>query len=457
MRRLTPPEPDIELYKERFNSGKDLLQRTETGQALSNLVERIDEPMVVALDGGWGEGKSFFLKCWVGAHFLNDEYSTQTVYFDAFENDYADEPLISLVGCIADRFPPSTVKKTKEKAVGAMKALAMPIARITMNAVTRGASDEIGALIADQFQNVEHAEDIAKGLMADTNSELSKASETFWQKEDIRRKAMDTFKATLKALTEPEEDGTPTQKLVIVVDELDRCRPDYALSLLEIIKHFFDVPGVHFVLGVNMRELENSVKARYGTDIDAGLYLQKFVTLKMQLPRYGGSVRQSNGADYFDKMASKMEMLEEFKNWGRFYLSCMQGDPLLTPRASKRILTQLAATPVPKSGGGGIDGTMCFFATGFAISKVLYPELLDKAQKGDLSLGQLPFFQKEYETIKHEQEIAKARWSALLSPEKGWSPVSPLEEEYKDSLSAINRSRNLMMAQLMRSQVELLG
>ena len=78
---------------------------------------------------------------------------------------------------------------------------------------------------------------------------------------------MYAFRLTLEELTKPD-DAKPI-KLVIVVDELDRCRPDYALSLLEIIKHFFNVEGVHFVLGVNLSELQNIVRARYGRNIKA--------------------------------------------------------------------------------------------------------------------------------------------------------------------------------------------
>ena len=73
------------------------------------------------------------------------------------------------------------------------------------------------------------------------------------------------------------------QKLVIVIDELDRCRPDFALSMLEILKHLFHVPNGHFVLGVNLTALEHSVRARYGTGLDAGRYLKKFYNLIFEL------------------------------------------------------------------------------------------------------------------------------------------------------------------------------
>jgi len=88
---------------------------------------------------------------------------------------------------------------------------------------------------------------------------------------------MENFKTGLCALTKTK-DGKK-KNLVIIIDELDRCRPDYALSILEYIKHFFSEPIVHFVLGVNFNMLTNSVKTRYGQDIDANSYLKKFITI----------------------------------------------------------------------------------------------------------------------------------------------------------------------------------
>jgi predicted AAA+ superfamily ATPase len=96
------PVPDITLYEDGFKKF-DLLDRGEKGKQLSELVERIDDPLVIAIDGPWGSGKSFFLKCWVGAHSVENEGSAKTVYFDAFENDFLDDPLLSLTSAITDR------------------------------------------------------------------------------------------------------------------------------------------------------------------------------------------------------------------------------------------------------------------------------------------------------------------------------------------------------------------
>jgi len=62
------------------------------------------------------------------------------------------------------------------------------------------------------------------------------------------------------------------------VDELDRCRPDFALGLLERIKHLFDVEGIAFVLLVNRSQIEGYIRTVYG-NADAEAYLLKFGSL----------------------------------------------------------------------------------------------------------------------------------------------------------------------------------
>lgn len=269
--RLTPKEPVFKPGEIGFPED-DPLDRAASGKALSGLVERIEDPMVIALDGGWGTGKSWFLKRWVGQHRLDYPDQARTVYFDAFAHDYLDDPLVAVMGVlIAELEPDSAAEKdTWTKIKTAAWKLRKPAARIAL-AVGTGSATEFGGAALDAGAK-------ALGKLA------TETADDFWDKEASRRDAMHEFGAALKALTLPGgEEGTP-RKLVIVVDELDRCRPDYALSLLEVIKHFFAVDHVHFVLGVNLRELENMVRVRYGTQEGASLYLQKFVTLTMELP-----------------------------------------------------------------------------------------------------------------------------------------------------------------------------
>ncbi len=73
--------------------------------------------------------------------------------------------------------------------------------------------------------------------------------------------------------------------LVIIIDELDRCKPTFAVEILEKIKHLFSVEEVVFVLVMNREQLEESIKCVYGQNIDSHTYLQKFITFEIKLPK----------------------------------------------------------------------------------------------------------------------------------------------------------------------------
>lgn len=288
--RITVPPLKIDLYKKGF-AGVCKLDRKADGEKLSNLVERISEPLVIALDAPWGAGKSVFLQCWVGEHLKNEhEHKANTVYFDAFKHDFLDDPLVGLTSAISDRFAEkSKTNNALKKVKQAASKLAKPTARVALAFGTAGISELTGAVVDVALQT--------------GSQELAKASESFWKKEDGKRAAMLGFRTALSELA-------TEQKLVIVIDELDRCRPDYALSLLEVIKHFFDVDNVHFVLGINRAELENSVRARYGSGVDAGTYLQKFISVTMPLPKRNRDFRWDVNLDHLKEVGEYLNITD---------------------------------------------------------------------------------------------------------------------------------------------------
>ncbi len=277
--KLFPQDNEVVLYETGFDD--DVLERKTTSKQLSELVERIEDPIVLALDDKWGSGKTFFLKRWVAAHTAENNGTATTVYFDAFENDYLTDPLVSIITAVSDRLPDAqaaTVKKWKS----ATAKLAKPALGIALSVATFGAKqylDEIGDVIAEA-----------------ASGEAKDATQDLWDIEKDRKEAMADFRSLLSELTRKAE-----APIVIVVDELDRCRPDYALTVLELIKHFFSVPEVHFILGINGKALENSVKARYGAEIDAERYLRKFINVSFSLPR---TIGERGEVDVVAKYAS---------------------------------------------------------------------------------------------------------------------------------------------------------
>lgn len=290
--KILPPELPVDLYKEGFGE-KDLLEREKVGKSLSDLIDRIDDPLVIALNGQWGTGKSHFLKRWVGAHTVKNGSKATTVYFDAFAHDYITDPLPALVSALTERLPVGDEAKAQRVKAAAFK-LAKPLARICLAVATFGATEALG--------------DIGDVVAEAVSDEGAVSLEKYWKEETGRREAMLEFKDAIEALATPTLEGHTGSSLVFVIDELDRCRPDYALEVLEIIKHFFSVPHVHFILGVNLHALENSVKARYGVNTDGHAYLKKFIQITLELPVELGDIHNKKSANlvYLDHLIEEM-------------------------------------------------------------------------------------------------------------------------------------------------------
>ena len=94
-------------------------------------------------------------------------------------------------------------------------------------------------------------------------------------KKELREKVNEFFNSLL-----PEKGN----RLIIMVDELDRCKPSYAVKLLERIKHYFTNDRITFVFSVNTYELEKTIRKYYGDDFDAGRYLSRFFDLHISIP-----------------------------------------------------------------------------------------------------------------------------------------------------------------------------
>lgn len=406
--RPTIPEPKIKLYKDGFDE-HDKLSRKPTGEKLSELVERVDDPLVIALDGAWGGGKSLFLKCWVGEHLKRDGNTTQTVYFDAFEHDFLDDPLIALTGAIAERFEEAddkTAQKAWKKAKQVAPALGRALVRTGVSVATAGL--------------VTQADELADAAINTVSSELDGEIAEFWKRESGKRVAMEGFRQALIDLTEPNEDETPTRKLIVVIDELDRCRPDYALSLLEIIKHFFNVSGVHFVLGVNLSELENSVRVRYGSKVDAATYLQKFYSIVMKLPR---RIQYTQDYElYFLHASGQMQIPKSIHEITGALLKLYKGPTPMTPRTIQRILSVLALLPPNRP--QHISDEILVTA---AIVKVCAPGVYEAMRRNEVTVQNL---QQVFSFGSDEQHL----WNLVLKAASGsqveWGPGQLLISEY---------------------------
>lgn len=393
--KLFPDEPAFIVGEKGFDDlddhGQklDVLDRKAQGQRLTDLVDRVDQPLVIALDGGWGSGKSHFLKLWCGAHVRELGGKAEVIYFDAFEHDFLDDPLVSLVSRMTSQ---AAAKSWSAKAIDQVKKAAFPVAKL----VTRAG---LAALTAGASEVATAVGDAALAKVAEASDETVK---NFWHVEAGKIAAMHSFRSALADLTSPKAEGEAPRKLVFVVDELDRCRPDFALSLLEIIKHFFAVPNVNFVLGVNLAALEQLVCNRYGAGMaEASAYLQKFIHLRMALPkhhdRYG---RFSSSIVYLEKLLRTGEVTDrvhtEIMNQA-MYISRSHD---LTLRDANRIQLELALIGPTLELQGNYLGVLI----SLLLMKAVSPKTYLRFMTGKANLGEIEtFLGKPSEGDGHEE------------------------------------------------------
>lgn len=273
--RILPVVPKID-DQTGLKDEHDLFKLRALADGMTNLVSVIDDPMVIAFDGPWGSGKSTFLRQWAGELRKKD---FPVILFDAFENDYVSDAFAALAREIVELIDKKTGKQEvgtdlKKKAISVGKLLLKSGGKIALKVGTRVAT---AGMVSDA--------DI-KDALDSAGEEVSEVYENYMEEllesPKKQKETIESFKKKLSELSRilcPAKEGEAQRPLVFIIDELDRCRPSFALELLEKIKHFMSVPNVHFVLGVNLEQLRESVKVEYGQSIDAQNYLQKFIML----------------------------------------------------------------------------------------------------------------------------------------------------------------------------------
>lgn len=250
----------------------DALDRKPLVDFLIGLIGRAGGPFVLALDSPWGTGKTTIIRM------LRAELEKQnfaTVYFNAWKVDFATDPIVPLVSALDQLTVGDNSTEKFGKYLAKARKLVTILAKHTIVAGVKAST--VGLL------NIEEGIETA---IADSAGAATEDIVAAFQSES---KLLEEFRAELeKAVSKLPEEGR-NQTLVFFVDELDRCRPNFAIELLERIKHLFDVPNIHFVLSLDKRQLEASVAAVYGAGINAKEYLRRFFDLEYALPAIGGS------------------------------------------------------------------------------------------------------------------------------------------------------------------------
>lgn len=235
----------------------DLFGLSEFAEMLSNVSEHLSEHgAVIGLNADWGVGKTTFLRMWEQS--LKNQGFT-TLFFNAWESDYHDDPLIALMGEFKKKFQKSSnidsfvssgAKLINRYGSGVLKSILRHKLGLDINEVV----DEAAEMVSNAICEYQERED-----------------------------TLDDFKKELSELVASPENE---KSVVAIIDELDRCNPHFAVRLLERIKHLFEVPNIIFVLGLNINQLQYAIQGFYGsTNIDGREYLRRFIDLEISLPK----------------------------------------------------------------------------------------------------------------------------------------------------------------------------
>jgi len=266
----------------------DLFNRKALAETLTGYINRTKDGCVIGIDAPWGEGKSWFGRNWRAK--LNAE-GYKTIYLDAFERDYSEDPFTILTAEILDTVSKGTNKPVKQKLVTAGlklgKTLLPAAAKITINAIGRlvlGTQDITGdaAKLVEELDK--EAADVAEKYIAARFSES-----------EAEKQSVIGFRTALA-----EFSAAQPKPVIFFIDELDRCRPDFAVRVVERVKHFFDVPNLVFVLLLNRDQLRRAIEGVYGHGFDADAYLGKFIHLFLALPKSRSiDLRHSNATSIY--------------------------------------------------------------------------------------------------------------------------------------------------------------
>jgi hypothetical protein len=249
----------------------DLFNRKNLADRLTKMLDRLPEGAVIAIDAPWGEGKSWFGARWRAS--IRDSH--RTAFVNCFQRDYLEDPFSMLAGTVLE-LAKEHGSTAREKLADAGRKLGAALLPSVTKAIVNAAGHWA-------LGNAQLGDDMAEAIgKADESAaeRLERLVQKRFDDSEAERRSAEAFKEALAKLASESE-----KRVVIFLDELDRCRPDFAVRTLERAKHFFDVPRVVFVLLINRRQLTAAVKGMYGAEVDADSYLAKFVQLWLALPK----------------------------------------------------------------------------------------------------------------------------------------------------------------------------
>ncbi len=250
----------------------------------------------MVIDGNWGTGKTEFCHKLI-RKFEAEHKNFRLLYIDAFQADHADNPLLTILAEVLSLLPDGEQKQSLREKI-------IPVVRYGIKTTLKAGvshllSENVDKIGEDLDQYLQEAAD--KAIDASVMAMLKDHEE-----------AQKNLKALQSVLAQVAEDNP----IVIFIDELDRCRPNFAVQMLEVIKHTFHVENVRFVLITNTAQLWAAINHSYGPDVDAQRYLDKFLKFSFCLPNFipnNSSTRALASVEHFNTLVRESPVLRDTK------------------------------------------------------------------------------------------------------------------------------------------------
>ena len=310
---------------ERASSETDLLNLTPLAKEVAAIAVGTAGPFTMAVTARWGYGKTSMLglvrdlirqygekkgEAWTATH--------ATVWFNAWQYEREEEPLVPLLLAIQEELARNVAAHENAFKEGASAVLEnvkkLPGALLDVAAGVKLKGKVGTAFWLELLTGIKGGIDVEldAGKIREAWRERFAAAEETGLPETTFIKAMREFDAISKGLTQATEDEVPADrpKIVVFVDDLDRCHPDAALRLLDGIKLVLNQPGFVFVLALDKTILEEFLVRRYELEYGASnpgevgrRYVDKIIQLEIPLPpqagRFAGSREEERKASEF--------------------------------------------------------------------------------------------------------------------------------------------------------------
>lgn len=259
-----------------LNFDDDLLERKTFVKNLMQVINEWDQlthendALVISVDATWGAGKSYLLNMWKN-WLISEENSGENygvAYYNAWENDDCDNAFIPLVYKLQQmdvyKENISLADNVKLRSGSFLKSCGVALLK-----------DGIKKAIGEETANL-----IGAGIDGAVESNV----ESFFEQYSKYIDEKERFRNALFNLI--PDNG----KLIVFVDELDRCRPTFAIETLEIIKHYFNIQNIVFIFAIDLEQLSHSIATMYGDGMDSAGYLRRFFDFNINIP--SGDIKQ---------------------------------------------------------------------------------------------------------------------------------------------------------------------